>query len=100
MRILSILVLSTLVASHVAYASDACQNLSWQDICAEDLSIMTSVRPQTGPSAKILAGQEDRVNVLYSLTDSHSRLSEEDLSQIRSVQPEGKKIVICQTGRI
>jgi hypothetical protein len=88
MRVLTILAVSSLMAVNVAHADSECQYYTWMDISAEDLSIMASVRPQ--PVLKT-------AHVLNSVGDGYGRMGEEDLAQIRSVQPQGEKIIVCQT---
>lgn len=90
MRVLTILAVSSLMAANVAHANSECQYYTWMDISAEDLSIMASVRPQAALKT---------VHVLNSVGDGYGRMGEEDLAQIRSVQPQGEKIIVCQTGR-
>lgn len=91
MRALSILAVTTLLAAPLSHAADNCQYYTWMDISAEDLSIMASVRPQA-------ATPRQPALVLNSVGDAYGRMGEEDLAQIRSVQPAGEKIIVCQTG--
>ncbi len=90
MRVLSILAVSTLLASPLSHAADNCQYYTWMDISTEDLSIMASVRPQAATPR--LPGR-----ALNSVGDAYGRMGEDDLAQIRSVQPEGEKFIVCQT---
>lgn len=84
MRVLPIIALGLASAAiPPAFAADDCQPLSWLDMSAEDASIMASVRPQT--------------TVLASMADPYGRMDPEQLSQIQSVQPEGKKQYVCVT---
>jgi hypothetical protein len=90
MRVLPTIAVAALLASPLSHAADNCQYYTWMDISAEDLSIMASVRPQAPASRK-------PVVVLNSVGDAYGRMGDEDLAQIRSVQPEGEKIIVCQT---
>jgi hypothetical protein len=83
MRSLSLITLIAALSSPIAQAADDCQTLSWMDVSPEDASIMASVRAQT--------------TVLASMPDPYGRLDAEQLSQIQSVQPEGKKQYVCIT---
>lgn len=65
------------------------ENLGW-----EDLSIMASVRapePASAPAASLT----ESAPVLYGEGDPYGILTAEDLAIIRSVQPEGARIVLC-----
>lgn len=64
-----------------------CNHLTWMDLSDEDKSIIASVRRH--PDSPISA------HVLYTAADQFGRVGEEDLSQMRSVQPQGKKIILC-----
>lgn len=86
MRATPLLLASTLLVSSLAQAADDCRLLTWMDVSAEDASIMASVRPQIASPT-----------VLASMPDPYGRLDPEQLSQIQSVQPEGKKKYVCIT---
>lgn len=60
----------------------------------EDRSIMASVQgvPVTTPEAT-----SSLPNILFSAPDPYGRLNLDDLAQIQSVQPEGRKMVLCTT---
>jgi hypothetical protein len=94
-RTLSVLALTTLFASPLALADNDCQTLSWLDLSAEDASIIASVRPQRLDAAPVMVARKSGATVLYSVPDYFWRMSDEDLSQIRSVQPQGEKVVVC-----
>jgi hypothetical protein len=95
MRVLPIITFATLLAAPLANAADDCQFLTAEDLSAEDVSIMVSVRPQPVVANPTRYAQKSPVHVLYSVPDYFGRMSEEDLSQIHSVQPQGEKIVLC-----
>ncbi len=86
MRATTLLATATLLVSSLAQASDDCRMLTWLDLSAEDVSIIASVRPQVVPPT-----------VLVSMPDPYGRMDPEQLSQIQSVQPEGKKKYVCIT---
>lgn len=94
-RKLSVIALATLLGSPLAYAADDCQTLSWMDLSAEDASIIASVRPLIRQAAPVMAASKPRAVVLHAVPDYFGRMSDEDLSQIRAVQPQGEKVVIC-----
>jgi hypothetical protein len=101
MRTSHIALLATLFVSVQAQAAD-CSYSAQEYLSEEDLSIMASVLPvDAGNSGNATTqyAKDEKVHVLYGLPDYFARLSEEDLSQIRSVQPEGKKVVYCLTGQ-
>jgi hypothetical protein len=91
----TIVALAATLASPLAQAVDDCQPLNWLDISAEDASIMASVRPQRAIANPTVVAKAQGKIILYSVPDYFGRMSDEDLSQIRSVQPQGEKIVLC-----
>jgi len=78
----------------VSRAADPCQPLNWLDVSAEDASIMASVRPQPAAATRPAPRVQDK-HVLHGLPDYFGRMSEEDLSQLAAVQPQGDTIVVC-----
>jgi len=61
----------------------------------EDISIMASVLPQAQPETANTQVAEETVHVLLSMADPYGRLGQDDLAQIQSVQPAGKKVIYC-----
>lgn len=95
MRVLSLIALGLAAVASPAFAADDCQPLNWMDVSAEDASIMASVRPQRATAKPTLLAKTEGRITLNSAQDYLGRVNEEDLSQIRSVQPEGDKLVLC-----
>ncbi len=83
-----------LFATTSAFAGD-CQNQAI-DLSAEDVSIIASVRPSAYTAPEIQIAKQESTHTLYGVADQYGRLGAGDLSQIESVQPEGKKIILYQ----
>lgn len=90
------LVSTTLLASSVAYAGQPCQP---EHLSAEDVSIMASVMISNQPASETRYVDNGRATILYGVRDAYGRVGPDDLSQMQSVQPQGAKVVYCETGR-
>ena len=86
-----------IIALAIPTAALAASDCQVDTLNAEDLSIMASVRPVTEVAPSTLLARQAPKRILYSIPDSFGRNTEEDFSQIRSVQPEGAKVVLCTT---
>jgi hypothetical protein len=95
MRVLPLLALGLAATFSQSYAAGDCQSHTWMEVSAEDASIMAAVRPQPASVNSTQVARADGKTILYSVPDYYGRMSDEDLSQIRSVQPQGEKIVLC-----
>lgn len=84
----TLLILSLLIATP-AFADCTPEHLS-----EEDLAIMASVRPATLSADTPRIARAERI-LIHGLHDDLGRVGPDDLSQIRSVQPEGALVAAC-----
>lgn len=85
--------LAILFTALSAQAAPECQP---EYLSQEDLAIMASVRAPE-PAAPSAVAVSEAAPVLYGEGDPYGILTPEDLAIIRSVQPEGARIVLCPT---
>jgi hypothetical protein len=95
MRHLLIVALSMLSVT-ASQAEPVCQ-MEYLD--AEDLAIMASVQPMPAARGETLLARVEPSNVLCGLVDYFGRVSDDDLSQMQSVRPEGATMAYCLSGK-
>jgi hypothetical protein len=99
MRTTTLALFAALAFAAQANAGDSCHEHGTDHLGAEDLAIMASVLPAPVQAGNTQLAQREPVRVLWSMADPYGRLSAEDISQIQSVQPQGRNVVFCLTNR-
>lgn len=99
MRITTFALVTALALAAQAQASDDCPDRTWENLRAENASIRASVLPAPVQAGNTQLAQQEPVRVLWSMADPYGRLGADDISQIQSVQPQGRKVVFCLTNR-